>query len=414
LEFRVRLFNVLAFGGAAIGLLTAVLGVVNHAGPVNVTINFLSAVLAWALLVYSRRSGRYQICYMITVVGIFIVLFPAVFFSSGGYHSGMPAFFVFAVVFTVFMLEGKKAAIFSILELLVYTTCCLVAYTRPETVNLFSAEVEILTDIIAAFVTVSIILGASMFIHFRLYNQQQKKLDEQNRILEGANRMKTELFANVSHEMKTPLTVISVHIQRAEKLFEMARDGDEAKIRESFALAQDEIMRMSRLVNNALKLASMQETGNGPSRLDMAVILRTSAEAYVTLLESSGNALERDIPESLPAVTGSTDAMVQIVSNLLSNANNHTKNGVIRVKAAPGRDTLTITVEDNGEGISDEIRAHIFERGVTDGSGSGYGLAISRELARSHGGDIIVESERGKGTSAILTLPVDKEAKGDA
>ena len=109
LDFRVRLFNVLAMGGTVISLAMALVGIATDAGLGNIAANCISTVLSYALLCYSQRTGRYQLCYFITIVAIFMVLFPIMFFTAGGYRSGMPSFFVFAVAFTILMLEGRKA-----------------------------------------------------------------------------------------------------------------------------------------------------------------------------------------------------------------------------------------------------------------------------------------------------------------
>ncbi|MDR0402529.1 MAG: hypothetical protein LBH35_02950, partial [Treponema sp.] len=104
LDFRVRLFNVLALAGAVISLLVAALGFSIGAAPLNSVACLFSFLLALVFLYLSNRSGRYRLFYFITIVLVFILLFPLMFFSAGAYHSGMPVFFVFAVVFTVFML----------------------------------------------------------------------------------------------------------------------------------------------------------------------------------------------------------------------------------------------------------------------------------------------------------------------
>jgi hypothetical protein len=104
MEFRAKIFTVLAVAGFLISVSTAFIGLANDAGAGNVIANGIAALLAAALLAYSKRSGRYRLCYIITITGVFIGLFPFMFFSAGGYHSGMPGFFIFAVIFTIFML----------------------------------------------------------------------------------------------------------------------------------------------------------------------------------------------------------------------------------------------------------------------------------------------------------------------
>ncbi|MDR1626468.1 MAG: sensor histidine kinase, partial [Spirochaetia bacterium] len=128
LDFRARLFNVLALAGAVISLAVAGLGPFTGAAPMNSLACLFSFLLAAGFLYYSNRSGNYRVFYIITIVVVFILLFPVMFFSAGGYRSGMPVFFVFAVVFTVFMLDGKAAFFMPVLELLVYTGLCLYAF----------------------------------------------------------------------------------------------------------------------------------------------------------------------------------------------------------------------------------------------------------------------------------------------
>ncbi|MDR1429623.1 MAG: hypothetical protein LBI85_04990, partial [Spirochaetaceae bacterium] len=88
LEFRAKIFTVLAVAGFLISVSTALIGLANDAGAGNVIAGGIAALLALALLAYSKRGGRYRLCYHITIAGVFIVLFPFMFFSAGGYHSG--------------------------------------------------------------------------------------------------------------------------------------------------------------------------------------------------------------------------------------------------------------------------------------------------------------------------------------
>ena len=405
LDLRVRLFNVLAIGGVIVSLVMAILGLISEVGVMNIVTNVIGTVLSLALLIYSRRSGRYQVCYTITIAAIFMGLFPVLFFSSGGYFSGMPAFFVFAVVFTVFMLEGKKAIFFSVAELALYSAICMIAYYRPEYVNFFSTEEDMLIDIMTAFVIVSVVLGVSMYLHFRLYNEQQRKLDDQNSMLSQVNRAKTEFLANTSHEMRTPLTVISVNVQTVmdilEDVGESVMDPEAAEL---LTDAQSEIMRLARMVGGMLNLASISENSE-KVRTDFTELLRSAADMLWLLLQKRGNELVVEVSEGL-VVFGDTDLLSQVIVNLIQNAHAHTENDTIRLLAVRDGGMITVTIGDCGSGIPEDLLPHVFERGVSDGSGTGFGLPLCKTIVESHGGVISMESERGKGTAARFSLPV--------
>ena len=111
IEFRLWLFNILTSSGIIIGFIMAVMNAVSYKGIVNLITNLVIIAFSAFMLIYSNRSKKYQLCYMISIFVAFFILFPILFFSSGGYYGGMPSFFVFAVVFTAFMLEGKSALI---------------------------------------------------------------------------------------------------------------------------------------------------------------------------------------------------------------------------------------------------------------------------------------------------------------
>lgn len=403
LDFRVRLFNVLAMGGTVISLAMALVGIGINAGLWNIAVNLISAVLSFALLCYSQRTGRYQVCYLITIAAIFMVLFPLLFFSAGGYHSGMPSFFVFAVAFTILMLEGKRAIVMSVLEILLYLAVCIAAFRHRELVNAWNTEKELLTDVIVGFVSVSAVLGIMLYLHFKLYNEQQKKLDEQNHILERTSRAKTEFLSNTSHEMRTPLTVISVNIQTVTEILEdMGETAQDTEAAELLQSAQQEIMRLARMVGGMLTLASISETTDKQA-VNLSALLRSSGEMFSLHLKKRGNLLKTDIGEDL-VVFGNADLLAQVAANLLQNAAAYTEQGEITLRAEKTGHEILVTVKDTGTGISAELLPHVFERGVSTG-GTGFGLYLCRTVVESHGGRIWIESTRGGGTMAAFALP---------
>jgi signal transduction histidine kinase len=242
-------------------------------------------------------------------------------------------------------------------------------------------------------------------------------LAETNRFLDGLYVMKSEYLSNLSHEMKTPLTVLSLNIQRVSRLF--CADGDTDKIREekiqkALVSANEEVERLIRMADANLRLASSQESRNRMRKLNIAVLLTNCAEAYKPFLEKQGNALTLNISKLLPPVDGSPDLLIQLTANLLSNANAHTSGGEIIISAETRSGAVIVTVRDNGEGIPDELLHRVFERGVSGGGGTGFGLTLCKTIAESHGGTISLESVRGKGTEVTVALPVYQERMATA
>ena len=128
LPFRVRLFNVLALVGGMISLINGISSYANNQDSVILGLNFGIAVLSFVLLFYAYKSGRYQFCYVVTIITIFLVMFPYLFFKSGGYKGGMVSFYIFGILFTVFMLEGKAMFFTAFTEMVVYIATIMIAY----------------------------------------------------------------------------------------------------------------------------------------------------------------------------------------------------------------------------------------------------------------------------------------------
>ena len=260
-----------------------------------------------------------------------------------------------------------------------------------------------LADVIVGFVSVSAVLGTMLYLHFKLYNEQQKKLDEQNHILERASRAKTEFLSNTSHEMRTPLTVISVNVQTVaeilEDMGEAVRDGEATELLQN---AQQEIMRLARMVGGTLTLAAISENTDRQA-LDFSTLLRSSVEMFSLHLQKRGNTLTSEIAGGL-TVFGTADLLAQVVANLLQNAAAYTRHGEVTLRAEKEGHEVLIAVKDTGDGISAELLPHVFERGVSTG-GTGFGLYLCKTVVKSHGGRIWIESEPGSGTAVMFALP---------
>lgn len=233
--------------------------------------------------------------------------------------------------------------------------------------------------------------------------EAEQALTLEKAALEDLNRMKTEFWGNASHEMRTPLTVISVNVQTVA---EMLEDTEEAaknlEATELLHRAQQEIMRLTRMVGGMLTLSSMREKTDKQA-VDFSALLRSSADIFALHLKKQGNLLKTEIADGLE-VFGNADLLAQVVANLLQNATAHTSQGEITLQAQKTGREILVTVGDTGSGIPAELLPHVFERGVSTG-GTGFGLYLCRTVVESHGGRIWVESVPGGGTLAAFVLP---------
>lgn len=218
------------------------------------------------------------------------------------------------------------------------------------------------------------------------------------------DELRRQLLGDVAHELRTPLTTLQGHL-------EALRDGVLAPDPAMLASLHDEAARLGRLVADLESLARAEAAALSleRARLDFAGVARDVAGELADAFRAKGVALELDLA-AVP-VDGDVDRLAQVARNLLANALKFTPASG-RVRVATGRDGpgAFLEVADTGPGIAPEDLPHVFERfwrgrDAAGVPGSGIGLTVARELARAHGGDIAVASERGRGTAFRVTLP---------
>lgn len=226
-----------------------------------------------------------------------------------------------------------------------------------------------------------------------------------------------DLVANVSHELKTPLTSIQGFSQA---LLDGTASDAEAQERAA-VIIHEEAGRMRRLVDDLLELARLE---SGQVQLvrepvDMADLVRACAARFSPLAEQAGSTLQADAPPSLPPVVGDSDRLAQVLGNLVDNALKHSRDakdgGRVVLRGECREQWVLCSVTDNGPGIPAEELSRVFERfyqveksRVRRGSGAGLGLAIAREIVEAHGGRIGAESVEGLGTRLTVELPTHR------
>jgi len=235
-----------------------------------------------------------------------------------------------------------------------------------------------------------------------------------NRMTEEVQRSQQTLrdfLANISHELKTPLTSIRGF---SEAMLDGTID-DQVGIERSAKIISDESNRVLRLVQELLDLSRIEsgQVSMQQEDIDLHELFEHVGEVFALRSEESGVGLDLSLQGSAH-IRGDFDRLEQVMNNLLDNAFGHTPSGgQVRVACRdlqPG--TLQVTVSDNGPGIAQNDLPHLFERfyrgdnsGGSPKKGYGLGLAISREIVRAHGGEIWATSEPGRGTTFVFTLP---------
>ncbi len=236
-------------------------------------------------------------------------------------------------------------------------------------------------------------------------------------VLEEMDRLKTEFFANVSHEFRTPITLTLGPLEgmlegRYGQIADAIRDQTQVMLRNQ--------KRLLNLVNQILDLSKLEAGGmqlKASLLPDMNQFIKDRTEQFSSMARERGIKLQASLD---PKVSSSDlyidqDKFDKLLYNLLSNALKFTKQGYVEVKTQVVEDSFRLDVNDTGIGIKADQVPFVFDRfRQADGSasreyaGTGIGLAWVKEIAKLHGGEVSVHSQYGKGSSFSVNIPIGK------
>jgi len=231
--------------------------------------------------------------------------------------------------------------------------------------------------------------------------------------VKSSQRSQRDFVANVSHELKTPLTSIQGFAQAI-------LDGTvntRSEIKSSAQVIRDEADRMYRLVRDLLELARYDAGTVTLTQSDMDIhnLCHRLVEKMSVQAEKKGVQINLDLP-ALPLIYGDPDRLSQVFSNIIDNALTYTPSGgQVDIRGERVGNEVRITIADTGKGIPEQDINKIFDRfyqvdksrSNAQEPGSGLGLAIADEIIRAHGGCISVQSQRGQGSQFTVVLPLE-------
>jgi len=232
---------------------------------------------------------------------------------------------------------------------------------------------------------------------------ERKRLDE----------MRSEFVANVSHEMRTPLTSIRGF---TETLLDGALEDTQAA-RKFLEIINDETERLSRLIDELLNLSKIEDGRLAPKLqpLEMGDLINRVVAILQPRAQEKDLAIKVELSENLSVVQGDPDMISQVLINLIDNAVSYTQpGGEIRIRAATMQNELKVDVIDNGIGIPPESLPRVFERFYRvdkarsrEQGGTGLGLSIVKHIIDVHRGSVQVESKVGRGSAFSFLLPLN-------
>ena len=409
-DVHARLFISAAGTGFVAALAGTVANYLNDGGPGLVTLTFGLAAVSLAMIWFAKITGRYELARVVTMIIVFLVIFPYMFFIGGGYHSGMPAMLVFGMGSTALALVGRTLWVLLGLEFATYSACCLAAYGAPQLVTPLSGT-ELVADVIICVAIAGFAPSTMVHLPLRVHERNASLLAAKNAELQEIDRERSELLAMVAHELDTPSAVMRVHLDEAAS----SGIAAPASMQHTVGVMTAENERLTRLAG---QLRDVSRVGSGRMDLDLqvedlSVIIQEVLRTYRPLVNRNGNVVELARGGAHPQVRVDRERVAQVLVNLPSNAARHTTDGTISVAVRDRGEFAQVIVSDTGEGFPVDVQRHLCERigrpsstGIRSSRDAGLGLGpvISRHIMHTHGGDLRIESTPGIGTTASLTF----------
>ncbi len=417
LELKERMFRTIIFLGgtaATVGVVESFL--MEEMVGYQILVFILLLIAMSVAMAATFKYKKYDLSAMIMAVVIVEILFPIKFFLSGGLQGGPTIWFVLGIIYIFVVFKGKKLYVFLLLSIVTYGATYIIGYMNPELVHSLHSSKSAYMDSFFSVIAVGAVAGFLIKMYLKLFEEEHKLNLARKEEIEKNSSSKNALFANMNHEIRTPINAIiglNEMILRSEISDEVKDYAKDINVASKMLLSQvNDILDLSQMEMGRMKIV--------PVKYNTARLMTELVELVRFQMEKKGLEFLVEIDSNMPSVLyGDEKKIKQVLLNILDNAKKYTERGsvIFTVRAEEGQDgnvILEMKIADTGIGIKKEDLDYIYESFNRFDEkenqrilGSGLGLAITKQLVDLMNGEITVDSIYKKGT--VFTVKIGQE-----
>ena len=395
--------------------------------PVITVYGALVIAIGYILLfLYSIKSKNFIRFYYLFFSTTIFAIFPFFWIINSGSLGPIPYFLMLLYVWIIITSQNNGYLYFSVLLFIVIVVLLGIDYKYPQIIIGYRKNEDRLIDLLVGFLLIAVSIVISLRIFMNIYRNAIKKEIEQKIELEAKNLEilsqrneltklnsdKDRFLMILAHDLRSPFSSI---LGLLDLLASNIHKYDIGKIEKQINKVNNSAKATYKLMEDVLVWirANSGKIPYEPQKLGFANIYSDMIINYQLAASDKGITINYLVSEEI-FVFADANMVQTVLRNLVSNAVKFTDmGGVINISCVKNREMATITVSDNGIGITPEIIAKLFDlselyttKGTGNESGTGLGLLICKEFVENHGGKIWVESEAGKGSDFKFTLPL--------